>query len=730
MMPPNVPTAPDRDHLLIVEDSLTQAVQLRFVLEEHGFSVRHARHGAEALAFLGAGPLPLAVISDINMPGMDGYELCRRLRGEPRLAGLAVVLLTSLSDPSDVVRALQCGADYFFTKPFDENLLVPRLRRIRGDNGQPMLAIPGAPGAEVPQAAGAAPIAADPRRTLGLLLSTYEAAVAQNHQLERAEAELRHLNENLEARVRERTAEIIAANESLRAENTARLRGEERLREQAELLEKAGEAIVTTDLECRVRFWNHGAARLLLWDAAAMTGRRLHEVFAVGEASDSGSLAAALAAGRDWRGEVRASRREGDPLFLATSVTVLRDAGGRPDGWLIFGSDVTEHKALEEKFLRAQRLESIGMLAAGIAHDLNNVLAPIGMASSLLRMRLSSAPDLKLIDTLEKSVTRGSGLVKQILGFAHGVSGERRSLQVKHLMRDIIAVITQTFPKSIELEERIPNDLWPVRGNATQMHQVLLNLCVNARDAMPEGGRLRVRGENRRLDAESARAIPGARPGAWMMIEVGDSGTGIPADVVARIWEPFFTTKGVGKGTGLGLSTVRGIVQTHEGFITLDTQLGKGTTFRVFLPAADVPDEAGAEDAARPIAAGRGQLVLVADDEESIREIVSSVLTSAGYAVETAADGLAAAALYAERPSDFSLLVSDHDMPGLDGAKLAEFVRSRNAGTRVLAVSGLAGEDAGQAHSSLKFGDAQLGKPFTAAQLLERVGGLLEGRRG
>jgi CheY-like chemotaxis protein len=369
------------------------------------------------------------------------------------------------------------------------------------------------------------------------------------------------------------------------------------------------------------------------------------------------------------------------------------------------------------------------MLAAGIAHDLNNVLAPIGMAASLLRMRLSTAPDLKLIDTLEKSVTRGSGLVKQILGFAHGVSGDRRTLQVKHLMRDITSVIAQTFPKSIELVEHIPSDLWPVRGNATQVHQVLLNLCVNARDAMPDGGQLRVSAENRRLDVAAARAIPGASAGAWIVIEVGDSGTGIPPDVLARIWDPFFTTKGVGKGTGLGLSTVRGIVQTHEGFVTLDTQVGKGTTFRVYFPAADVPEVASAVAAEKPVAAGHGQLILVADDEDSIREIVRSLLTAAGYAVEVASDGLAAAALYAERPADFALLITDYDMPGLDGAKLAEFVRTRAAGTRVLAVSGLADDESNRAHPSLTFGDAQLGKPFTADSLLRKVAELLEAPR-
>ena len=724
MTPSSDPAAAGRDHVLIVEDSLTQAVQLRFVLEEHGFAVRHARHGSEALSFIGSGALPLAVVSDVNMPGMDGYELCRRIRGDERLAGLPVILLTALSDAADVQRALECGADYFFTKPLDENVLVPRLRRIRAE-----LQLPGAGAGSAGGVETSLRIDPDPRRTLGLLLSTYEAAVAQNHRLERAEADLRQLNENLENRVRERTAELVSANEALRSEYNARLQGEVRLREQAELLDKAGEVIVTTDLKCRVRFWNNGAARLLLWDATEMGGRELKEVFSLGELGDSASLAAALASGRDWRGEIRARRREGDSVVLATSVTVLRDGAGRPGGWLMIGADVTERKALEDKFLRAQRLESIGMLAAGIAHDLNNVLAPIGMAASLLRMRLSTAPDLKLIDTLEKSVTRGSGLVKQILGFAHGVSGDRRTLQVKHLMRDITSVIAQTFPKSIELVEHIPSDLWPVRGNATQVHQVLLNLCVNARDAMPDGGQLRVSAENRRLDVAAARAIPGASAGAWIVIEVGDSGTGIPPDVLARIWDPFFTTKGVGKGTGLGLSTVRGIVQTHEGFVTLDTQVGKGTTFRVYFPAADVPEVASAVAAEKPVAAGHGQLILVADDEDSIREIVRSLLTAAGYAVEVASDGLAAAALYAERPADFALLITDYDMPGLDGAKLAEFVRTRAAGTRVLAVSGLADDESNRAHPSFTFGDAQLGKPFTADSLLRKVAELLEAPR-
>ena len=252
---------------------------------------------------------------------------------------------------------------------------------------------------------------------------------------------------------------------------------------------------------------------------------------------------------------------------------------------LVLAVDITEKKQLKAKLVQIQRLESLGMLAAGIAHDLNNILTPIVCAAPILREALTNPHDIKILNTLESSAERGTGLVKQILGFAHATTAELEPTQVKHLARDVIGVIEETFPKNISLRHLIPSDLWPVQGNATQIYQVLLNLCVNARDAMPKGGTLRLTAANRFLDAEAAYAIPSARPGAWVLIEVDDTGSGIPPDVLARIWEPFFTTKGLGKGTGLGLSTVRGIVATHRGFVDLHTEAGRGSTFRIFLPA-------------------------------------------------------------------------------------------------------------------------------------------------
>ena len=381
----------------------------------------------------------------------------------------------------------------------------------------------------------------------------------------------------------------------------------------------------------------------------------------------------------------------------------------------------------EDQIFRAQRLESIGMLAAGITHDLNNVLAPIGMVAPLLRTDTTSPRDLRLLDTLERCAERGAGLVRQILGFAHGIGGEPRLVQVKHLLRDITGLVTETFPKSIVFEEKFPAELWPIRANPTQIHQVLLNLCVNARDAMPKGGTLTVRAENCVLDAKAAAAFEGATPGAWLVLHVEDTGTGIPPEVLARIWDPFFTTKTTDKGTGLCLSTARGIVASHGGFITLETKLGRGTTFRVYLPAAE--GAASAADVVRPLPAvrGHGELILFVDDEQSIREVAETILTRSGYRVITACDGVEAIARFATHATDVALIITDLDMPLLDGTALASAIRRLDPTKKILAMSGLGSTSRLQKERTGEFASAFLAKPFTVDALLDSVAPLLPG---
>src|SRR5208283_3996409 len=408
-------------------------------------------------------------------------------------------------------------------------------------------------------------------------------------------------------------------------------------------------------------------------------------------------------------------------------ITLVRDEAGRPRARLNFLADITEKKLLEEKFLHAQRLESIGMLAAGIAHDLNNVLAPIMFAEPLLRASLSTPRDLKILDTFKKCAERGAGLVRQILGFVHSTAGEVQPTQVKHIPRDIISVIEETFPKSIELQHSIPSHLWPALGNATQIHQVLLNLCVNARDAMTKGGTLRITATNRRLNAKEADAIPGGRPGAWLVLEVTDTGTGIPPDVLEKIRTPFFTTKDIGKGTGLGLSTVRGIVANHHGFVELRTEVGRGTTFRVFLPA--VESELPRTSTASPfdIPDGQGELILLVDDDAAIRSIGTAILEKHGYRVVSCVDGVEAIVLFITRAGEISLAITDVDMPRLGGTELARTLSQIRPDIRLLAISGMSPDKTGGSavSAAIKATHAFLLKPFDEKCLLGAVHRLL-----
>jgi len=505
---------------------------------------------------------------------------------------------------------------------------------------------------------------------------------------------------------------------------TERKRAEDRIREQAEIIDHAPLAIVITDLEHRITYGNSAARTLYQASREEMLGHTAEDLFTP-ETIDH------LAPGRDatlvsgqWTGLVPVETRTGKKLQAEFHMSLIKDAAGHPRARLSIAIDVTEKKKLEEQFLRAQRLESLGMLAAGIAHDLNNVLAPVLMGAPLLRTHAMQPADLRVLEAIESSAGRGAALVRQILSFANGAESDKMLIQAKHLVQDIAKLVAQTFPRNIRLEEDLQPNLWPILGNATQLHQIVLNLCVNARDAMPGGGTLRLHLENRTLTAAQAQAWPEAHPGSYVVIEVADTGTGIPPAILERIWEPFFTTKGEGKGTGLGLATVRGIATSHNGFVTLDTAEGRGTTFRVFLPAAE---NAGAAQhgGTRPnfLMRGRGELVLVVDDEKTVRELVGAILSRFGYRVLAAVNGMQALALYASRIKEVALLISDLGMPEMGGTKLAAALTQLNPELRVIFISG------GELASGLEpapDGAMLLPKPFSGEDLLSRVHEALE----
>jgi two-component system, cell cycle sensor histidine kinase and response regulator CckA len=388
-------------------------------------------------------------------------------------------------------------------------------------------------------------------------------------------------------------------------------------------------------------------------------------------------------------------------------------------------TDITEKKQLEAQFLRAQRLESLGTLAGGIAHDLNNILTPILGIVQLLPLKLPHLDERtqNLLNLLETSAQRGVDLVKQILSFTRGIEGKPNLFQIRHLVSEVRQIIQQTFPKSIEISIDLPEDLWMIAADATQLHQVFMNLCINARDAMPEGGVLSIAAENFWVDENYARMNLDAHIGPYVAITVTDTGMGIAPEILDRVFDPFFTTKEVGKGTGLGLSTVMGIVKSHRGFLQVESKVGKGTRFRIYLPAVESL-ETKTEEAIAPLG-GHGELILVVDDESSIREITQASLEQSNYKVVTASDGIEAIAIYAKRKDEIRAILLDMMMPSLDSVTTILTLQQLNPNVKIIAVSGLATNDAVAKATSARV-KCFLAKPFTAHEILNALQSVLQ----
>jgi PAS domain S-box-containing protein len=413
-------------------------------------------------------------------------------------------------------------------------------------------------------------------------------------------------------------------------------------------------------------------------------------------------------------GKVRILHEEGEIFFDKES--------GHPVKMVGTAHDITERKNLEQQMLRAQRMESIGTLAGGIAHDLNNVLAPVMMSIDLLKLDERDEMQMSILSTIETCVKRGADLVKQVLYFARGVVGEKLAVQVGHQLHEIEKIAQDTFPKNIRLVSAIPADLWCILGDVTQLNQVLLNLCVNARDAMPQGGLLTLSASNVMLDEHYVGLNLEARPGPHVLIQVEDTGTGIPPAVMDRIFEPFFTTKELGKGTGLGLSTSLGIVKSHGGFIQVysGTEQGQGTKFCVYLPSLTTPGTVPVKPIQVAMPRGLGELILVVDDEVAVRQITQHTLEAFGYRVLVAADGTEAVSLFAARKQEIALVLTDMMMPVMDGPTTIQVMKRMQPEVRIIAASGLSvhGMMAKAALTGVKH---FLRKPFTAEVMLQML---------
>jgi PAS domain S-box-containing protein len=508
---------------------------------------------------------------------------------------------------------------------------------------------------------------------------------------------------------------------------TERKAKEQKIREQAALLDIATDAIVVRDLDNQIQFWNKGAESIYGWTAAEAIGQQITQLLYADIPLET-QIAAQIVQQQDtWQGELHKLTKAGTVVIIQSRWTLVRDEAGNPRSILSVDTDITEKKSLEQQFLRAQRLESLGSLASGIAHDLNNVLTPILGAAQLLPLTLPSldSRNQRLLNMLVDSSKRGSSLVKQILTFARGLDGERTVLQARHILAEIMSVARHTFPKSISISLNLDSqDLWLVSVDATQIHQVLMNLFVNARDAMPAGGQITATAANIVIDAAAPKPQLQLPMGSYISIAVADTGSGMSPEVLARIFDPFFTTKET--GTGLGLSTVLGIIKAHGGSIEVESTVGQGTCFKVYLPAIDSKEvESPTVAAARHD--GKGQLVLVVDDEVAIREIAKESLEEYNYRVMLASDGIEAISIYAQTHHSIAIVLIDMMMPNLDTRSTIKALQRINPQVPIIVMSGsvvnlesmadLLGESLPQEQTVKAF----VTKPFTSAELLQAL---------
>ncbi|HEY1722967.1 MAG TPA: response regulator [Magnetospirillaceae bacterium] len=862
----------DADQILIAEDSRTQAEQLRFILEDHGYIVRAAANGREALLSARAEP-PHLVISDINMPEMDGYEFCRTLKEDSLLRDVPFMLVTTLSSPHDVIHGLECGADNFITKPYDEDFLIARIRYLLTNN-----ALRGTSkvrtGIEIDLSGKRHFITAERQQVLDLLISTYATAVKLSEeavtrgeklresyetmavlhrsaeQLNRASDEKEVVAEALE-RIRDlnfveagwimltrssgevrqilstgltkeqvadlaRLSTCSCQRDALRGGITAatNVHGCERMPEIAThatvplvgqqgvfgvlaVLHKESSAFAEEELRVLSALGNQVAAALdraylnatLERKIAERTEQLRHEIVER-QAAESATAAASARLERALRassagiwevnyqtertyysprfmsllgyeeqeteksigflldnihpedrpgvvgavethvqsqsrlhGEFRVRMKDGEYRWFSASGEVTREQADKP--LYLSGSitDISERRRVEEQLFQAQKMEAIGNLTGGIAHDFNNILAIVIGNLDLLTMEIADGSEARaLVDTAISASLKGSELTKSLLAFSRRQPLQPKMVSINKLLNDGAKMLSRAIGETIDVQLNLAEGLWSVSIDPSLLESALLNMMVNARDAMPNGGHIIIETRNTTLDAQYASENAEVIPGDYVVLEVSDDGSGMTPDVLRRVFEPFFTTKEKGKGTGLGMAMVFGFVKQSGGHIKIYSEVGHGTTIRIYLPRAarDASVRTVDAQASRSTKFGLGETVLVVEDNVAVRKAVAKQLSGAGYRVQEA-EAASAALTLLERDPDIRLIFSDVIMPGaMTGADLAREVKRRWPAIRILLTSGFP-EGLLENGNKIPDGINLLSKPYRMEELFTKM---------
>ena len=709
--------------IVIVEDSATQAESLRRMLVKEGYAVSVARNGIEGLAMvkeLG----PDLVVSDILMPEMSGFELCRQIKNDGKLAEIPVILLTSLNDPKDVIRGLECRADNFITKPYDEKYLLSRIRYILLSR-ELHLADQMDMGIEIYFAGQKYYINSDRQQILNLLLSTYETAVLKNNELLATQEALKELNEQLEERVAERT-------DSLLQEIAERKRAEEanhRLYlELKELYNNAPCGYHSIDGECKFTGINDTELTWLGYAREEIIGRKSFIDILSPDSREAyaRTLFTIKKNGLHKDMELDLVRKDGTILNALLSESAIRD----DDGKLLSGRatvfDVSERKKLEEQLRQSQKMEAIGLLAGGIAHDFNNVLTAIYGYCAILQMNLGDdSPFSPDIDNIHAAAERAANLTRNLLAFSRKQIMSPETVNLNDVVMNVWQLLTRIIGEDVQLKTVCVEKPLRVFADSVQIEQVMMNLAANARDAMPNGGILIIETKDLEIDEGSIHDPDLSAPGKYAVITVSDTGIGMDAETSKKIFEPFFTTKELGKGTGLGLSIVYGIVKQHNGHISVDSEPGVGTTFRIYLPI--ISSEVRVEEIApeKETLAKGTETILLTEDDESVRKLISIVLKQEGYTVIEAVDGEDAVKKFMENKETIRLLLSDLIMPNMNGIEAYDEMKVWRPGLKAIFVSGYA-PDVIRQKMSLENGVVLISKPIMPYALLKKVRSLLD----
>ena len=688
--------------ILIVEDSPTQAAKLEFILSAHGFDTETARNGAEAIGLVRA-RTPDVVVSDIVMPGITGYELCRQIKAEFAEQQIPVVLVSSLNEPMDIIRGLECGADNFLTKPYEEQHLIDRigaLLRNREIRSAKRLSV----GVDIVFLGQRLTITSEKEQILDLLISSFEDTVRANRELQASRAELAIAHERIEDYAR-------------RLEDKVRI-SEEKF---ALLMETAHDAIVVLDHGGVVREANLKFEELIGRPKSSILGAPYAVLLdADATAAQPPSLGALLDAAGTRVADLSLRREDGSQVWVDLSASRVDLAGERLIMMIVH--DVTERKNTEAQFRQFQKMDALGRLTGGVAHDFNNLLGIIvGNADAIAERAGSDQLMGELAQEVLSAALRGAELTKRLLAFARMQPLDPKKLDIGAVLPGVATVLRRTLGATIEVRIDAASSLWPVKADQSQVEDALLNLAINARDAMPGGGRLLIEASNEILDEEYASEHLDVVPGAYVLLSVSDTGTGIPPDIIERILEPFFTTKPPGQGTGLGLSMVYGFVKQSGGHLKIYSELGHGTTIKLYLPRAEETEaESLPASASEGLPRGGGERILVVDDSAELRAVTIRMLEGLGYRTVEAVNATAALRLL-EAGERFDLLFTDIVMPGgISGEQLIERARQLQPGLPALLTSGYS-EVFASGQNMAVAGVGVVRKPYRKVELAARI---------